>query len=63
LEYLTPDKPPTVIPMHQMYIAAVRDPDWVVRATEGPIQLVSTLSKGLVNALRDSLLHLTTLWS
>ncbi len=48
LEYLTPGKPPAVIPMHQMYIAPGPDPDWVMKAMAGPPLRIIVLAELLL---------------
>ena len=48
LEYLTPDKPPAVVPMHQMYIAPGPDPDWVMKAMAGPPLRIIVLAELLL---------------
>ena len=48
LEYLTPDKPPAVVPMHQMYISPGPDPDWVMQAMAGPPLRIIVLAELLL---------------
>jgi hypothetical protein len=45
LKCLTPGNPPAVTPMHQMYLAQGRDPDWVVRGLAGPPLRITVLGE------------------